>query len=347
MGRRERQLTPGPLRDFAHDLRKLRSDSGMTYRELARRAGYSASALSAAASGQALPTQDVLLAYVGACGAEAKGWERRWHELSAAGPDMSRQARDGDQQAPAAPGGVQPGNRPARANGGLPSGRVIQQPTIMLPAKARPPFRLTPIAIGADATPPVPPAAITPGSGTTPPGSAIRGKRHLGPRPQARLGLAPIILATAAIIAYAIMRAASPGTPQLQTQPPAKGPVIAPAGPSVRPSQAQPTLGAHPPGTAQATASPSQAQPATGAAAAPQAGGGPASQAPLTGGAQVRFDFEQPAQQWFVFWGQQIAIGGITTDVAYRGTHSYLVTINGATASRAIRPSASPTGWRA
>jgi transcriptional regulator with XRE-family HTH domain len=127
MGRRERQLTPGPLRDFAHDLRKLRSDSGMTYRELARRAGYSASALSAAASGQALPTQDVLLAYVGACGAETKGWERRWHELLAAGRDMSHQARDGDQQEPAA----QPGNRPAQADGGLPGGRVIQPTTIM------------------------------------------------------------------------------------------------------------------------------------------------------------------------------------------------------------------------
>jgi transcriptional regulator with XRE-family HTH domain len=299
MGRRERQLTPGPLRDFAHDLRKLRSDSGMTYRELARRAGYSASALSAAASGQALPTRDVLLAYVGACGAETKGWERRLDGLSAAGGDMSDQARDGDQQAPAAPGDAQPGNRHAEADGGLQ------------------------------------PATITLGSNTAPAGPAIGGKRHLRPRPQVRLGLAPIILATAAIIAYAIVRATSPGTPQLQTQPPAKAPVIAPAGPSARPSQARPTLGTQPPGTAPATAPsrpatpPSQAQPATGAGAAPQAGGGPASQVPL-----IRFDFEQPAQQWFVFWGQQLAVGGITTDVAYRGTHSYLVTIDGATASR-------------
>jgi hypothetical protein len=106
-----------------------------------------------------------------------------------------------------------------------------------------------------------------------------------------RHGLAPIILATAAITAYAIVRAASPGPPHLQAQPGA--------------------------GTA-----------------APQAGRGPASRAPLTRGAQLRVDFEQPGQQWFIFWGQQVATGGITADVAYRGTHSYLVTVNGATASR-------------
>lgn len=131
------------------------------------------------------------------------------------------------------------------------------------------------------------------------------------------------------------MSATSPGPPQLQTQPPA----IGTASTTAQPSQAQPALNQRPPGATQATvasppaAMPSQQQPATAATVTP-AGMAPASQAPLTTGAQVRFNFEQPDQQWFVFWGSQVATGGITTDVAYQGTHSYLVTVNGATASR-------------
>jgi outer membrane protein assembly factor BamB len=84
MGRQERPLQPGPLYDFASDLRKLRQDTGLTYRVLARKAGYSPSALSAAASGDNLPTLDVLLAYVGVCGGDTAHWKRRWQEVSAA-----------------------------------------------------------------------------------------------------------------------------------------------------------------------------------------------------------------------------------------------------------------------
>jgi hypothetical protein len=290
-GRPQQPVDPGggPVQQLALALRKLREDSGNPpYHVMATQAHYSRSALARAASGAALPSRNLVLAYVRGCGGDQAEWDQRWAAAAAqAGHDGNLEYADRQDQ-----GTVQAGydGEPEHAGWQGPQARA---------------------------------------------GSAVEGKRHPGPRPHVRLGLAPVILATAAIIAYAIARAASPGPPHLQTQPPASGP----AGPSARPSQAQPALGPQPPGTAPATvvsppaATPSQEQPAT-SAAVPQAGGGPASRAPLTRGAQVRFDFEQPGQLWFVFWGKQAATGGITTDVAYRGTHSYLVTVNGATASR-------------
>lgn len=84
MGRREEPLSDGPLRDFAQSLRDLRTAAGSpTYRALERKAGFSASALSAAAKGERLPTLEVTLAYVGACGGDVQAWETRWQELAA------------------------------------------------------------------------------------------------------------------------------------------------------------------------------------------------------------------------------------------------------------------------
>jgi tetratricopeptide (TPR) repeat protein len=86
VGRSETPLDPtsGPLAAFAHELRQLRRAAGSpSYRALARRAGYSAAALSAAASGSAFPSLSVTLAYVGACGGHAGEWTRRWQELDA------------------------------------------------------------------------------------------------------------------------------------------------------------------------------------------------------------------------------------------------------------------------
>jgi outer membrane protein assembly factor BamB/tRNA A-37 threonylcarbamoyl transferase component Bud32 len=84
MGRSERPLAPGPLHDFARDLRELRAGTGLTYRALGRVAGYAPSALSAAASGDVLPTADVLRAYVQACGGDTGSWEERRRRLAAA-----------------------------------------------------------------------------------------------------------------------------------------------------------------------------------------------------------------------------------------------------------------------
>src|SRR5512135_2711941 len=81
MGRPERVLDPtlGPLQQFAYDLRQLRRQAGApSYRELSRKARYSVTALSEAAGGEALPTLEVTLAYVAACGGERDEWRSRW-----------------------------------------------------------------------------------------------------------------------------------------------------------------------------------------------------------------------------------------------------------------------------
>jgi len=81
MPRPERPLDPdaGVVQRFAWELRELRRRAGnLGYRELARRAHYSASALAQAARGEVLPSLAVALAYVRACGADASDWEVRW-----------------------------------------------------------------------------------------------------------------------------------------------------------------------------------------------------------------------------------------------------------------------------
>lgn len=86
MGRRERFLDPdlGPVERFASELRALReSAGGPSYRELARRAYYSVATLSQAASGHALPSLAVTLAYVRSCGGDEQAWRARWHAVSA------------------------------------------------------------------------------------------------------------------------------------------------------------------------------------------------------------------------------------------------------------------------
>jgi len=84
MGRREKPLggQSGPLAAFAGDLRKLRAAAGNpSYRQMASLALYSPSVLSEAASGHRLPTLQVALAFVRACGGSAAEWEQRWREV--------------------------------------------------------------------------------------------------------------------------------------------------------------------------------------------------------------------------------------------------------------------------
>lgn len=85
MGRLEKQLDPqtGPLAQLAVDLRELRRKAGSpTYREMSRAAGYSPSALSAAASGANLPSESVLSAYVRVCGGDVDEWLARRAEAA-------------------------------------------------------------------------------------------------------------------------------------------------------------------------------------------------------------------------------------------------------------------------
>ncbi|WP_214642400.1 WD40 repeat domain-containing protein [Nonomuraea sp. NEAU-A123] len=61
----------------------MRESAGrLSYRELSRRAHYSATALSEAAGGCVFPSLAVTLAYVRACGADPATWEKRWQEAA-------------------------------------------------------------------------------------------------------------------------------------------------------------------------------------------------------------------------------------------------------------------------
>jgi WD40 repeat protein len=72
------------LTAFAAELRALRAAAGRpAYRELARRAHYSSSALADAAGGRRLPSLDITLAYVRACEGDEDAWRRRWHAVAA------------------------------------------------------------------------------------------------------------------------------------------------------------------------------------------------------------------------------------------------------------------------
>ncbi|MEV6237717.1 helix-turn-helix domain-containing protein [Lentzea sp. NPDC051838] len=89
MPRKERPLDAGDsaVLTFARELRSLREKAGRpTYRELSSVTHYSEAALSQAAAGRKLPTLQVTLAYVRACGGSEEEWERRWYDTAADEP---------------------------------------------------------------------------------------------------------------------------------------------------------------------------------------------------------------------------------------------------------------------
>ncbi len=101
MGRPERPVDPtaGPLQRFAYELRQLRRQAGNpSYRQMARRAHYSATALSEAAGGEKLPSRHVTRAYVGACGGNPDEWEARWRAVEEALTNMNRAGTSGDER---------------------------------------------------------------------------------------------------------------------------------------------------------------------------------------------------------------------------------------------------------
>jgi hypothetical protein len=86
MARPERPVDPtaGPVAAFACELRRLRAQAGSpSYRTLAVMASYSATALSKAAGGEQLPTLELTLGYVKACGGDVSEWEVRWRGVQA------------------------------------------------------------------------------------------------------------------------------------------------------------------------------------------------------------------------------------------------------------------------
>lgn len=86
MGRPESQLKVenAALYEFAAGLRQLRRSVGSpSYRALAGSAHFSASSLSRAAGGRSLPSLEVTLAFVGACGGDVDEWKSKWEETAA------------------------------------------------------------------------------------------------------------------------------------------------------------------------------------------------------------------------------------------------------------------------
>ncbi|WP_167474220.1 NB-ARC domain-containing protein [Nocardia arthritidis] len=113
MGRRERPIDTctGPLAAFAGELRGLRAAAGNpSYRRMAGVALYSPSVLSEAASGHRLPTLQVTLAFVKACGGSAAEWESRWRAVC--GTDAPGEQSADDRQAAADPGRPRPAQLP-------------------------------------------------------------------------------------------------------------------------------------------------------------------------------------------------------------------------------------------
>ncbi|WP_313043158.1 nSTAND1 domain-containing NTPase [Nonomuraea jabiensis] len=95
VGRRESPVDPaaGPVQRFASELRKLRQEAGLTYRAMAKRAGYSVTTLSQAAAGERLASLPVVLSFVETCGGDVSEWERRWQQVA---HELARETVDDD-----------------------------------------------------------------------------------------------------------------------------------------------------------------------------------------------------------------------------------------------------------
>jgi hypothetical protein len=75
----------GPVAILALELRSLRYHAGCpSYRLMAERAFYSPDVLSRAASGRALPSRRVLIAYVSVLGGDIGYFCRRWEQVRSA-----------------------------------------------------------------------------------------------------------------------------------------------------------------------------------------------------------------------------------------------------------------------
>lgn len=86
MGRPEAPLDSdgSPLRELAVELRGLRQRAGLTYKQLAKITMYGSSTLQEAAAGRRLPTLDVTIAIVAACGGDVTAWREYWTQVRTA-----------------------------------------------------------------------------------------------------------------------------------------------------------------------------------------------------------------------------------------------------------------------
>ncbi|MFG3208081.1 helix-turn-helix domain-containing protein [Streptomyces sp. NPDC048192] len=94
------ETSPVPLRNFADKMRSCRTAKGISYRDMAKLANYSASALSQAASGKELPSWELTRAYIRACDQGEAQWRALWEETRSL---LSRPARAPSADAPLVP----------------------------------------------------------------------------------------------------------------------------------------------------------------------------------------------------------------------------------------------------
>ncbi|MGJ5895421.1 nSTAND1 domain-containing NTPase [Streptomyces niveiscabiei] len=100
-GRPELPVDPeaGPVQRLAHELRELRrAAGGPAYRAMAKQAGFAATTLSQAASGERLPSWPVVEGYARACGGDPALLEPLW---KTAREQLSQTVREPDGDAPA------------------------------------------------------------------------------------------------------------------------------------------------------------------------------------------------------------------------------------------------------
>jgi hypothetical protein len=111
-GRPEKPISSvggGPIVELAAALRRLRNESGLTYRQLAALTGYRIPTLSAAASGTRLPSRDVTSTWVRACHGDERSvlalWERAYATMERPTPESpgltGRPPRPGRHASPA------------------------------------------------------------------------------------------------------------------------------------------------------------------------------------------------------------------------------------------------------
>lgn len=78
-GRKRAEMTAtGLSAELALRLRALRDESRLTLRQLAAKSGFSPSALSLAESGRAVPSWDLVAAFVQSCGQDPARWRQLW-----------------------------------------------------------------------------------------------------------------------------------------------------------------------------------------------------------------------------------------------------------------------------
>ncbi len=99
-GRREKPIGRGggPIKEFAEGLRALRNEAGISYAAMEKRVPFSRATLNEAASGRKLPTKELALAYVQACGVDERTlgeWAQRWEAAKAEVDRLEKQKTGG------------------------------------------------------------------------------------------------------------------------------------------------------------------------------------------------------------------------------------------------------------